>query len=184
MKRSEIQVGTDYAIGRPSGTWRERVRVTGPAVVKQVKVRGSFYDTRKAILWPVTNIPGGETHMIESREFVRTWESHAAAVKVDRERRRDHDQVRREAMEVRVKSLLDLVPALHHAGVADSDCPIYEMSHTAGMVGMVETHCPELLTMVRNSLRLTAPLAHGLVDYIESGKDIPVPAALLLEMIR
>lgn len=195
MKKSDIVTGQEYAQNNSEYGAAQRVRVLGEGTVKQ----GWGYSARHitgskiVILDKVTGEPkkrkdpetGEEVDWVTTvanREIREPWvdyaERNAAIAKSRRDSQRRLAADRRE----RAGFLLDLIPALRHAGFLDTTASVYENEAVAALKEQV----PECLEFVEEGMRgwqFTAPLARDLAKYVYNGSAIPVPASELLRVL-
>ena len=190
MKKSDIVIGQEYAQGRDRYSTPQRVKVLGEA---RISVGWSYQKktvsgTRAQVLdrqtgKPATR-PDGSEWIIEvaNREILEPWVDYAERNAAMAKARRESDRRRLDARRERAGFLLDLVPALRHAGFLDTKTTVYDNE----TVKALREQVPDCIEFVEEGLRgweFTAPLPQALAKYVENGASIPVPASELLRIL-
>ena len=174
MKRSEIQVGVEYAIGRD---WEyqngsaQRARVTGFGPVRNGYGGGRV----TGALVEYLNEDGSvrTTGGLTTREIREEWGPYSARWRQIRRDRIANQRARLQAQRERTQRLLDIIPALRAAGFVDEKAFVYDETVTS-LLGQV---VPEVFVLNEGGGRTSQvqmPLARSLAEYVKTGSKIEV----------
>lgn len=196
MKKSDIVIGQEYAYSTYEGGRKDRVRVLGEAQVKQGWGYRAKTITGSRILLlenatgeakrrkdPET---GEEVDFIVDtanrnirEEWAPYWEREVAAAA----RRREQVRSRRDGKAERASMLLDLIPALRHAGFFDVEGDIRDLETQRAIEAIDDQILHKQGEGVFARTILTAPLAPALSSFVEHGKPIGIEANALLRIL-
>lgn len=197
MKKSDIKIGSEYAERR--GTWgpMQRVRILGETTTTQ----GYGYSRKKITAWrcavldakgapaTITDKDGVETErviVVPSRQIQEDWAPYAARERAAAIARRNSEAASKQGREDRAHDLLDLVPALRHAGIEDTTTTVWGRNDkfvsaliAAGLEGDILTKDDESTrgTVWGEQYTLKAPLARSLEEYVVSNSAFKLSAA-------
>lgn len=201
MKKSDITIGSEYAYNRSEYGSAQRVKVLDTeARVQQGWGYGRKYITgsKVQVLDSRTGEPvvrknaetGEEVPWIfdvANRTLREPWVEYAERNAAIGKARRDAQARLERDRSGRAGELLDLIPALRHAGFLDVQTKVYE----DGVVKALQEQVPDCIEFVEGDDKvswnrgwtLTAPLAPALDDYVKNGASIPIPASELLRIL-
>lgn len=199
MKKSDIKVGAEYAQRRGQYGSAQRVRILGEARVQQGWGYGrkTITGSRAIVLDSDTGQPqtrlNAETgeqvdRIIEvaNREIVEPWVDYAERNAALAKSRRDQARKLRDDRAARAEVLLDLIPALRHAGFEDEARPVRDSKILAPLEASVPD-CLEERDAVFGAgkdVNLVAPKAHALVEYVTNGAAVGIKAPDLLRLLQ
>lgn len=205
MKKNEIQIGAEYAERRGSIGGCSRVRI----LAETTTVQGYGYSRKKITAWrvavldprtgrPATRVDadGIETErvmVVPSRQIVEPWVDYAereAAARKARLAAEDHALRGRQA---RAKLLLDLIPAMRHAGLPDTETRIWDRGEkfmtaldSAGLVGDIVTkdEVSDRGIAWGDQWTLRCPLSREIEDFVVRGDRLEISAEDLLSVLK
>lgn len=196
MKKSEIVIGQEYAYSTYEGGRKDRVRVLGEARVQQgwgyraKTITGS----RVLLLDNATGEPkkrkdpesGQEVDFIvdtANRNIREDWAPYWERVNEQARARRESVKLRQQGKAERASMLLDLIPALRHAGFFDVEGDIRDLETRRAIEAVDEQILHQQGEGVFARTILTAPLAPALSSFVEHGKPIGIEANALLRIL-
>lgn len=196
MKKSDIKVGGEYAYNRSEYGSAERVKVLSTdARIQQGYGYGRKFITgsRVQVLDSRTGKPavrknaqtGEEVERVlevANRTLREPWVDYAERNAAMAKARRDSDRQRLEGRRGRAGFLLDLIPALRHAGFLDTTTTVYDNE----TVQVLREQVPDCIEFIEEGMRgwqFTAPLPRALAEHVQNGASIPVPASELLRIL-
>lgn len=172
MKRTEIEIGKTYAVGRD---WEYqngsalRARVTGFGPVRNGYGGGRVTGALVEFLNEdgTVRTTGGLT----TREVREEWEPYSARWRQIRADRVASQRARLQAQRERTQRLLDIIPALRAAGFVDEKTFVYDDTVNA----LLNQTVPEVF--VRNedggrTAQVKMPLARSLVEFVKANAKI------------
>jgi len=194
MKKTEIEQGAEYVSSRSNDYNFQSYGIN------RVKVVGEPYLVPPAGHWErrgKTRVPvlvwsekdqewGDKVNNIETRHIREPWAPYAERKEAHARANADSRARRRQAQDERAARLLQLIPALRHAGVPDTEARLHRKAATASLL----QHIPEDIEEVDHenpilSHRvLRAPLAASIENYVEEGRFLQIDAETLLRAIR
>lgn len=198
MKRSDIIIGQEYAQAR--GDWEydhgtaSRVRVIGEAEVQQgyghraktVKGLEIEFLERDGSVTQVEHRDGTKSDKrakVTGRQIREPWAEYQARWTKIRQARLVNERARRSAIDERAERLLDIIPALLHAGIPDERSYSYDDTTVAAL----ERHVPEIFDHTEEGGRqsyFNGPLASSYAGYVQHGHEFKVKVDVLLAALR
>lgn len=200
MKKNDVKIGTEYAYNHAQEVDRygrpERVKVLAGPISREKTSYSWSRGTRKTSVFQVERVDSDREDKVfetEARWLHEEWAPYAARKAEQARQRRAADNAAREARRDRALTLLDLIPALRHAGLPDREHKIYTRSEDF-IVALTDAGLYEdLLVKQEESTRgtfwgveyiLTAPLADGLEKYVTRGEHFTVSYDDLVTLTR
>lgn len=192
MKKSDVKIGSEYAYNRNEYGSAQRVRVLREAKIQQ----GWGYSQKTVSGWEVEVLdsktgapavrPGnGEAWVMKihgrtlREDWAPYWERQVALLASRRASERSAEEGRQQ----RAKFLLDLIPSLRESGVDDDKTIVYDLKVIRALQAHVDDCLVESGEGINERVELVAPYARALVEYVENGKRIAVPADHLLTFL-
>ena len=193
MKKSDLNIGTDYAERR--GTYGACTRV------RLVSLDGRYTQgwgySRKTITAAVVRNVGkdgelGPERTVPNRQIVEEWAPYEARERAARKARLDSEAAAKAGREERARRLLDLIPALRHAGLEDTEVSVWDRKEKFLAALDAAGLGDDLLTKVESErglawgdqYTLRAPLARSLEDYVVNNRAFAVTADDLAVLAR
>lgn len=194
MKKSDIKIGTEYAERRGS--------YGSPTRVKVISLDGRYTQgwgySRKTISGAVVqNVAAdgtlGPERTVPNRQILEEWAPYAERERQAAAARRSSEIAARDGRRERAAHLLDLIPALRHAGVEDTETQVWDRNSKfvaalihAGLEGdiLVKREESERDSVWGDQYTLTAPLARSLEDYVVHNRAFTVPVSVLDTIVK
>jgi hypothetical protein len=176
MKNTEIEIGQQYGWASYEGGRQQRVTVVEKNV-KSKDWKGTMKTNQRV------KDDAGKVFDVPAREIRNPWAEEALRRQYARESAK-----RQAALEkARAESLLDLIPAMRHAGLEDEKTSIWGFNGSR-FVDLMQEFIPDCLEQEGHDdlkrFALVCPLAQSIEDYVMKGHPFKLSAAMLTTVLR